>query len=95
MSSPALHVPVIGTDDGYLYVAHGDRCVLLCEMHVPKWRNATGLTSEAARRLAAILVQQADAADEPRLQVSDEDRVTSTEHDAALFEARRGERYGP
>jgi hypothetical protein len=59
-----LQVPVIGTDTGYLYVGHGDRCILIGEMDVPKWRNATGLTSEAARRLAAILVQQADAADQ-------------------------------
>lgn len=59
-----LHVAVIGTDEGYLYVAHCDRCVLIGEMDVPKWRNATGLTSQSARLLAAMLVQQADAADQ-------------------------------
>lgn len=96
-----LNVPVIGTDTGYLYVGHGDRCILIGEMDVPKWRNATGLTSEAARRLAAILIQQADAADQlvdhgtgastMTRRATVEDVFSNTEHDAGLYEARRGQ----
>lgn len=65
MSGHNLAVEVMGgSEDEYVYVGHGLDCVLVCEHgDIPKWRNAFALTPDAARRLAGILTEQADAAD--------------------------------
>lgn len=52
---------------GHAYVAHGEDVVVLAfTQDVGWWRNSVGLLPDAARRLAAALVQQADAADDAR-----------------------------
>lgn len=57
-----MTVPVVG--GGEVRVAHGDALVLthLTE-DVGFWRNSIGLDPDAARRLAALLIEQADRAD--------------------------------
>ena len=61
-------VPIIGgTEDEYYYAGFGDHCVLLCEAgNPPRWKNAIGLTPDAARSLARQLLWMADASEEPR-----------------------------
>jgi hypothetical protein len=58
-----LQVPTIG--GGYVYVGHGERCVMLAEYEVPKWRNSLWMAPDEARRLAQALMQQADASEAP------------------------------
>ncbi len=63
-----LHVPVMGGDEvgAWLYVASGDSVVLLCEHgDAPRWRNAMGLTPDAARKLGNALIAMAWQADHP------------------------------
>lgn len=59
------HVPVIGGAEGeYLYAGYGDHCVLLCEYgDLPRWRNAVGLTPDAARSLGRQLLWMADVSE--------------------------------
>lgn len=69
-----LNIEVIDPEGiGYFYVGSGDRCVLLAEMNVPKWRNSVGLTPENARKLAAALTKMADQSESepPREPVDD------------------------
>lgn len=52
---------------GYAYVGHGEDVILLAfTQDVGWWRNSVGLLPDDARRLAAALIQQADAVSSDR-----------------------------
>lgn len=71
---------------GNAYVGHGDDVVLLAfTRDVGWWRNSVGLTPDSARRLASILTQQADAAEE----VSDDRPVLTTYEAERAWQAGR------
>lgn len=61
-SAVTLDAECIG--GGRAYVGHGTDCVLLAFTEdVGWWRNSVGFSVAAARTLAAVLTQQADAAE--------------------------------
>ena len=64
MADPDLTAEAIG--GGYVYVGHGDDCVMLAFHEVGWWRNSTWFKPADARALAAALVAQADAAEAPQ-----------------------------
>lgn len=49
---------------GHAYAMHGEDCVgIAFTEDVGWWRNSTWFTPDQARRLAALLIEQADHAD--------------------------------